>query len=537
MSQPRISVITAVYNPPREAFEDTVASVLGQSTDDWEWILTDDCSTEGWIAPRLRELAAAESRVKVGFREANGGIVAASNDSLARATGEFVALLDHDDVLDRSAIATMLAAVDGAKDPGEVDYLYSDQDRMTAGGRLVKPFRKPDWSPERLRHHMYTTHFSVLRRALVNEVGGFRPGYDGSQDHDLVLRVTERAREIVHVPEVLYHWREVEGSAAGDPTAKPYAWDAGVRAIQDHLDRVGIDGTAEHGVAPGFYRVRRRPDLDTPVSVIIPTMGSQAVVWGERRSLVVDVVRSVREKSAHRDIEFVVVYDSVTPAHVLRDLRAVPGARLRLVEFKAPFNFSEKVNVGAVHATGDVLVFLNDDMLALSEGLIETLIAPLRESTVGATGAKLLFEDGRVQHAGVSFGDGHIDHHYYESENNTGEYGELQINREVTGVTGACIAIRREVFEEVGGFSEQLPANFNDVDFCLKVGFAGYRLLWLHDVVLNHFESVTREPIIESFELQFMRRRWGNYNVVRERFAAQDWLPPAPAAPSRPSSR
>jgi len=514
-------VVTAVYDPPRDAFEDTVASVLGQSYDDWEWVLTDDCSPAAWVAPRLRELAAGEPRVKVAFRSENGGIVAASNDSLSRATGEFVALLDHDDVLDTSAIGTMMAAVAAAESPDEVDYLYSDQDLMSVDGRLVKPFRKPDWSPERLRHHMYTTHFSVLRRSLVDEVGGFRPGFDGSQDHDLVLRVTERARAIVHVPEVLYHWREVAGSAAADPNAKPYAWDAGVRAVQEHLERVGIDGKVEHGVAPGFYRVRRRPDLDTPVSVVIPTMGSQAVVWGERRVMVVDAVRSVQAQSAHRNLEFVVVYDSVTPKEVIRDLRALPGVRLRMVEFTAPFNFSEKVNVGAVHATGDVLVFLNDDVEAVSDGLIETLIAPLREPDVGATGAKLLFEDGRVQHAGVSYGSGHIDHHYYRSSDGAGKFGELQINREVTAVTGACLAIRREVFEEVGGFAERLPGNFNDVDLCLKVGFRGYRLLWLHDVVLNHFESVTREAVIRPFELRRMRRRWGNHEVVRERFAAQ----------------
>ncbi|NUT56720.1 MAG: glycosyltransferase [Thermoleophilia bacterium] len=525
MSSPRVSIVTAVYNPPREAFEDTVRSVREQTFADWEWILTDDCSPAPWVAERLDRLAAEEPRIRVNHRPVNGGIVAASNDSLAGATGEFVALLDHDDVLSRRALATMVEAIDaGDEDGGPVDYAYSDQDLMTADGRRHSPYHKPDWSPERLRHHMYTSHFAVFRRSLVEEVGGFRAGFDGSQDHDLVLRVTERARGIVHVPEILYHWRQVEGSVAfGGGEAKPYAWDAGVRAVQEHVDRLGLSARVSRGRSPGLYHVEREADTTTTVSIIIPTIGSGGVVWGARRTMVTETVRSVIAHSAHTAYELVVVYDAPTPGPVLKELRDIAdesGVRLKLIPFREPFNFSAKCNVGALHSDGDVLVFLNDDMEAKTEGFIESLIAPLAEESVGATGPKLLFENLTVQHAGVSYGSGELGHRYYkERPDAIGNHGELWINREVSVLTGACLAIRRPVFDAVGGFSETFPVNYNDVDFCLKIRREGLRLVWLHDVVLYHFESISRSPDVRPWESRRITRRWDNYRHVPERYS------------------
>lgn len=541
---PRISVLTAVYAPPLDAFDDTAAAVLAQGFTDWEWVLVDDCSPDPAVRERLRALAAADPRVRVHERDANGGIVAASADALSRARGEFVALLDHDDVLTPDALQVMVDAIDGVlpavddisdvKDavqvepgPREVDYLYSDQDLMNRGGQTSEPFRKPDFSPERLRHHMYTGHLSVLRRSLVLEVGGFRATYDGSQDHDLVLRVTERARQVVHVPQVLYHWRQVEGSAADDPHAKPYAWEAGVRAVQDHLDRTGIAARVEKGERPGRYVVHREPDLTTPVSVVIPTRGSRGLVWGSERVMVVDAVRSVAASSRHEQVEFVVVYDTDTPPEVLDALRALrgdtagAGVDLTLVPYARPFNFSEKCNLGALHARHDTLVFLNDDVEAQSDGVIEQLIAPLREPGVGMTGPKLLFEDLHIQHAGVSYGSGTIAHMYHHAGPHAyGHHGELFMNREVTALTGACVAVRRSVFEEVGGFSEAFPMNYNDVDFSLKVGRLGLRRVWLARCVLFHFESVTRSNVVHDEEKKRIVRRWGNYLVVPERYSS-----------------
>jgi GT2 family glycosyltransferase len=517
---PLFSLITAVYDPPLDAFADTAASVLAQDHDDWEWVLVDDRSPNPAVRERLAELAAQEPRVRVHHRDQNGGIVAASSDALALAGGEFIALLDHDDVLAPQALSR---AAEVIGEHADVDYVYSDQDLMSVDGRTHSPYYKPDWSPERLRHHMYTTHFSVLRRSLVEEVGGFRAGFDGSQDHDLVLRLTEKARRIEHVREVLYHWREVPGSAAENPDAKPYAWDAGVRAVQDHLDRTGIRGVVRKGRFPGSYVTDREPDLTTPVSIIIPTRGSSGSVRGERRTMVTEAVRSVIQRSRHRCLEFVVVYDSSTPDAVLDELRGLQldGARLLLVEFTEPFNFSEKCNVGALSSSGEVLLFLNDDIEAHTDGVVEQLIAPLSEPGVGATGAKLLFESSRVQHAGLVYGSGTITHKYYKESHPfaDGSYGELWMNHEVSALTGACLAVRREVFDEVGGFCEALPLNYNDVDISLKIRRAGHRLLWLHDVVLFHFESISRSSDVDDWEMDYMCARWGDYREVRESYS------------------
>jgi O-antigen biosynthesis protein len=518
---PRFSILTAVYNPPPDAFEDTIAAVLGQELTDWEWILVDDCSPSDWVRPRLRELAASDPRIVVHEREQNGGIVAASRDALERARGEFIALCDHDDVMAEHALATVAELADRVPD---LDYCYSDQDNMTVDGSTTRsPYYKPDWSPERLRHHMYTSHLAVIRRELALEVGGFRDGYDGSQDHDLILRVGEKARRIEHIHDILYHWREVPGSAAADADAKPWAWEAGVRAVQNHLDRVGIEATVTKGPMQGLYQVFRTPDLTTPTSIVMPTIGSSAMVRGERRIMVVDTIKSVLANTSHQDLEIVVVYDTPTPDFVLDELRALPlgDVRLKLVEFTRPFNFSEKCNVGALHASGDYLIFLNDDMETESEGMVENLIAPLSEPDVGAVGPKLLFEGSRIQHAGVSYGSGSIAHLYYRVAHPAamGYLGELWTNREVSALTGACLAVRREAFEAVGGFSENLPVNFNDVDFCLKLRHSGRRLVWLWNVVMYHYESISRDSRVRVWEVDWITERWGDFEeLMRERY-------------------
>lgn len=518
MRAPRFSVVTAVYEPPEHAFEDCIASVLAQQEQDWQWVLVDDRSPSERVRTRLAELEASDPRVVVHLRKENGGIVAASQDALSRATGEFVVLLDNDDTLVPEALSAVAEVLDA--DP-EVDYVYSDQDRMTVEGEVHSRFRKPEWSPERLRHHNYLTHLSVLRRALVEEVGGFRPGYDGSQDHDLLLRVTERARRVVRVPEALYHWREVPGSAAGDADAKPWAWDAGVRAVQDHLDRVGIAGTARKGRGAGTYQVAREPDLTTPTSIVVPTIGTSGTVGGRERVMVLETLRSVLATTRHEALEVVVVHDTPTPPAVVDALRALstPQVPVRLVEFTEPFSFSRKCNVGALHATGENLLFLNDDMEAISEGVPEHLTAPLREDGVGATGPKLHFEDGTVQHAGLIYGNGTIAHSYYRAPGDSlGAYAELWTNREVSALTGAAFAVRRDVFEEVGGFCELFPVNYNDVDLSLKVRRTGRRLVWVHDVVLYHFESVSRSNTVHDWEKELICRRWGDYREVAERY-------------------
>ncbi|WP_082587449.1 glycosyltransferase family 2 protein [Nocardioides sp. Soil774] len=506
-SAPLFSIVTPVYEPPVDVLADTIASVLAQDHEDWEWILVDDCSPTEAVRELIREHAARDPRIRLVERETNGHIVAASNDGIEAARGTFIVLLDHDDLLTADALSANARRI---KCFDDVDYLYSDEDKVDDAGELYDEFRKPDWSPERLRGQMYTSHLSVMRTEVVRRVGGFREGYDGSQDHDLALRVGEVARRVVHIPEVLYHWRAVVGSASADINAKPYATIAGAKAVQDHLDRLEIPAEVGQGPVPGHYQVRRRLDPGVKVSVVIPTIGQSDLIWGARRVMVVEAVRSLLARTRHGNLEVVVVYDVPTPESVLDELREVAGDKLVLERFTRPFNYSEKMNVGCLRATGDRLVFLNDDVEVISEGWLEQLVAPLDEPDVGLTGARLYFSDDTVQHAGHAYMAGHYLHPYRDLPRASyGPFGALIINREASGVTAACAAMRRDTFLAIGGFSEVLPANFNDVDLCYKVRGAGLRIVYVAGVELYHFESRSRERAVHDWERDLVRGRWG----------------------------
>ena len=505
---PLFSVITPVYNPPPRFLRAAIRSVQAQTFDDWELILVDDRSPDSEIVPILEKAARSDPRIKVITRVENGGISAASNDAIAVAAGEFIALLDHDDLLRPDALETMADAI--RREP-EVDYLYSDEDRLTEGGVYFGLFEKPEWSLERLRNHNYATHLSVLRTGVVRAVGGFDGSYDGAQDHDLILKVTERARHVVHVPKCLYSWRILPGSTAHDITEKPYAWTNGVSAVQAHLDRVGIDAKVGFGPSDGTYTIVRSIPDDLRVSIVIPTCGSTGMVWGEDRCFVVEAVRSALQKAGHRSVQVVVVYDADTRQSVLTELaEVVPEGDLALVPFDEEFNFSRKCNLGVLASDGDVVVLLNDDTQARSEGWLVQLVAPLLEQDVGMTGARLLFEDGTLQHGGHIHAHGAYTHAFIGArESDLGHAACLVVNRECSGVTCACAAIRRETFFELGGLCEKLPSNYNDVDLAHKLARAGYRMLWMANVVLYHFESKSRNPNVNTAEIEFVRARWG----------------------------
>lgn len=508
---PLFSLVTPVYNPPIDVLKDTIASVRKQTHADWEWILVDDASPDAKVRDVLRRAAAADARITVIERADNGHIVAASNDGIAAARGEFIALLDHDDLLTRDALAVVAEYLGEFPD---ADYVYSDEDKVGPDGTYYDEFRKPAWSPERLRGQMYTSHLSVLRTSLVREVGAFREGYDGSQDHDLVLRVTERARRVVHIPQVLYHWRVVEGSAAGDQEAKPYAWEAGRRAVQSHVDRVGIAADVALGPVPGTYRIDRRAVPTGLVSVVIPTRGGDGIIWGERRTFVTEAVRGLVTHAGAVDLEIVVVYDTPTPERVLAELREIAGDRLVLVRYEKPFNYSEKCNIGVLASHGNTIVLLNDDIEIVTPGFIQMLVAPLAEPDVGMTGARLLFTDNTIQHAGVVYRHGDPGHAYYgDPDESYGVASALLINRECSALTGACVAMRRADYLAIGGLSEAFPLNFNDVDLSLKVASRGLRLVWLAGARAYHFESKTRVAVVQKWEHRLIKARWWSDDV------------------------
>jgi GT2 family glycosyltransferase len=509
VTAPRFSILTPVYDTPADVLEAMLESVRGQRFADWELCLVDDCSSAPHLRAAVERAALNDPRIRPAFRTANGGIVAASNDALAMARGEFLALLDHDDTLHPEALAQVDAAL--AASP-EADYAYTDEDKIDRDGRHDTPFFKPDWSPERMRTQMYTCHLSVLRRSLVEEVGGFDPEFEGSQDWDLVLRVTERARRVVHVPRVLYHWRTLETSTAGGgEEAKPWAFDAGTRAIQAHCQRIGLPARAERDERwPGVYHLRPRLENEPAVSIVIPTAGRSREVRYETTVLVEHCLNSIVSTSTYGNYEIVCVVDPGTDGRVIDRLREIGGDRLRLVDDDRPFNFSAKINRGAVHSEGELLLLLNDDMEVIAPDWIERMAMYSQLPGVGAVGGRLLLEDGRLQHAGILFENGGYPGHIYHgfAGEFSGYSNNVLVAQNYLAVTAACMMTERAAFEEVGGFSTTFPLNYNDMDYCLKLQASGRRVVYDPDTVLFHFESSSRSTEVEEWEKEQLRARW-----------------------------
>jgi O-antigen biosynthesis protein len=495
------SFIIPVFDPAEDVLRACIDSILVQDYPNLELCIVDDASPSPHVRKVLEDAAQQDSRVHVNYRSTNGGIVAASNDALAMAGGDFIALVDHDDLVEPRALGVINHHIEFSGGD-EVDYLYTDEDQLTPDGRFINTFYKPDWSPERFRSQMYTCHLSVIRRSLAIAVGGFRAGFEGSQDYDLILRVTEQARRILHVPEVLYHWRILPTSTANNAEAKPYAYDAGVRAI-------GLDAVVKKLALPGTHRVKRTVAGEPTVSIIMPTGGTKRRVWGRERVLVTAAVRSVLEKSTYTNLEFVIVADRTTPASTIDDLHSLLGDRLQLVWFDGPFHFSRKTNLGAAHATGEYLLLMNDDMEVITPDWLETMLGLAQDSTVGIVGSKLLFADGTLQHAGHFYGDSRPHHTFFKyPATEPGPSCMLQIERECSGVTAACALLRKDVWHKVGGMTDQLPNSFNDVDLCLKVRHLGYRIIWTPHAQLYHFESMSRDSTVTTEELRIIQTRW-----------------------------
>ena len=508
MADPRFSILTPTYDTPPDVLGAMLESVRRQSFGDWELCLVDDCSPDPAVVPALEQAAAADPRIRFQRRERNGGIVAASNDALAMARGEFVVLLDHDDELHPDALAHVQKAL--LREP-QADYVYTDEDKIDRAGHHSGPFFKPDWSPERMRTQMYSCHLSVLRRSLVEEVGGFDPAFEGSQDWDLVLKVTERARAVLHIPRVLYHWRMLETSAAGGgEAAKPWAFEAGKRAVQAHCERIGLPAVVERDPAdPGVYHLRPRLRDEPLVSIVIPTAGGRREIRFEDTVLVTHCVRSIVERSTYSNYEIVCVVDTSAPPEVSRELEAIAGDRLRLVPYDRPFNFSEKIDAGAAHAEGEHLVLLNDDIEVATPDWLERMAMYAGLEGIGAVGGRLVLQDGRLQHAGVRFHKGLPGHPFHGYRGDYRGYGNaVVIAQNCLAVTAACLITPRALFEQVGGFDPAFPVNYNDADYCLKLYELGQRIVYDPDLLMVHFESSSRSSEVEDWEKELLQRRW-----------------------------
>ena len=503
---PLLSIVVPVYKPALWYFRECVLSVLDQTYQDWELCLCDDGSGDPELTALMAEFAARDPRVKALAMDANGGISRATNTALDAATGTFVVLLDHDDVLEPEALAEIAA---GVTDGDDVDVLYSDEDKLDELGRRYQPHFKPDWDPDLLLAYPYLGHVTVIRRSLLEAVGGFRPEFDGSQDYDVMLRATEQARRVVHLAKVLYHWRVVAGSAAGDTDAKPWAHQASRRVLEDAVARRGMDATVTPGPFQGAYHVRRRIQGSPTVSVIMP--------FRDQAALTVACLESL-ERSPGHPVHEVVCIDNGSTEPETRALRRRLEARpdTRVLDYPGAFNWAAINNVAAATCTSDMLLFCNNDIEATSEGWLHAMVELAQRPEIGAVGARLVFPDGKLQHAGVVLGLGGVASHLFVGmpKGGVGYFAWDQVVRSYSAVTAACMLVRREVFEEVGGFNEDFAVAFNDVDFCIRVGRAGYRLVNTPHAQLTHYESVSRGLSGYHHDYQEFLRQWAG--VLRE---------------------
>lgn len=511
-SRPLISILLPVYNTDEIWLRKCLNSVLGQLYPHWELCIADDASTAKHIRRILKKHAARDRRIRVVFREGNGHISAASNSALALATGEYIALLDHDDELTPDALYEIASLVNRQPD---VDMIYSDEDKIDTQGKRHSPFFKPDWSPDTFLSLMYTCHLGVYRTALVRRIGGFREGFEGSQDYDLVLRLTEHTERIRHVPKVLYHWRSIPASSAANFQTKGYAQDAGLRAIREALQRRGEEASVEpvEGVS-GRYRVKYRFQGRPRVSIVIPTRDLSAFLE--------TCLRSIFEKTAYEHFEVIVVdNDSREPEtlDLFRRWKEKEPSRFRVAPLPIAFNFPALINEGVRNAEGDLVLLLNNDIEVVSENWLSEMTAQALRPRIGAVGVKLLYPDDTVQHAGVVLGIGGVagHSHKYSANNRPGYFDRLRITANCAAVTAACLMVKRSRFLEVGGFDEALSVSFNDVDFCIKLLNAGYYNLCLSHLTLYHHESQTRGPedtvekqIRFKGEIDLMKERWGS---------------------------
>jgi GT2 family glycosyltransferase len=518
--QPVISLVVPVYNTPEEYLSPMVDSVLAQTYGKWELCLANGGSTAPHVRPFLNRLAEQDARVKVVHLAQNLGIAGHSNAALALATGEFIGLLDSDDVLMPHALFEVVRALN--EEP-RTDLIYSDEDKVDeTGGVRWDPFFKPDWSPDLLLSMNYVCHFGVYRRSLVEAIGGFRRSYEGSQDYDLVLRFTERTDRIIHLPSVLYSWRVIPGSTAGGEMAKPYAVDAARRAIADALQRRGVAGHVEPGCAPGRWRVRYELRGQPAVTLVIAAGGNMKCLQA--------CLESVLVRSTYSNLQVLVTDDSdgTAVADLCRTLaRRDPRLRYRRFRLK-PFNYSAINNSAVSVVDTPYVVLLNDDITVIAPDWVEAMLEHAQRPEVGVVGALLLYPDRSLQHAGVILGPcqncGHAFKHF--SEDDHGYFSLARSIRNCSAVTFACAMMRRSVFDEVGGLDAQnLAVAFNDVDICLRIRERGYWVVYTPHAVLFHHESATRTMHSNPGEVEYMQRRWAgvichdpfyNPNLTRE---------------------
>lgn len=523
-SRPKISVLMPTYNTPEKLLVAAIESVRRQLYENWELCIADDASKQPHVRKILERYQHKDpDRIKVVIRETNGHISAASNSALALAHGDFIALLDHDDVIRPHALACIALELD---EHPNADLIYSDEDKIDENGHRYDHYFKPDWNPDLFLVQNYISHLGVYRTLLVRDVGGFRIGYEGSQDWDLAMRVIERTApdRIRHIPKILYHWRSVPGSTAMLIGAKTYATSAAEKVISEHLARTGVNAT----ISPtkgSYWRIHYPiPDPAPLVTLIIPTRN--------RLNVLKPCIESLLAKTTYPNFEILIVDNDSDDPETLAYLEDIarasrPGSGpsstglppvVRVIHFPGEFNFSAINNFGAEHTDAPLLGLLNNDLEVIHGDWLDEMVSHALRPEIGCVGAKLYYPDDKIQHAGVILGIGGVAAHAWQTHPRgaAGQAHRNLLQQNLSAVTAACLVIRREVFLQVGGLNaDQLKIAFNDVDFCLKVRAAGYRNLWTPYAELYHHESASRgkEDTLEKrdrfrTEVEYMRETW-----------------------------
>lgn len=516
--QPKISIIVPTYKTPIPYLKEMIDSVREQSYFNWELCIADGSEGDLEVERELKKYRRLDPRIKYKILDKNLGIAGNTNGALDLATGEYIGLFDHDDMLAPNALYEVVKALQ----EDDYDILYTDEDKITGDkNKHIEPNFKPDFSIDLFRSHNYITHFFVVKASIVNKVGGFRSEYDGSQDYDIMFRCIENSEKIKHIPMILYHWRVHMNSVAGDPASKMYAYEAGKKAIEDHLERVGIEAQVEHTGMWGMYHVKYATPGEPLVSIVIPNK--------DHREDLHKCIKSIFKKSTYRNFEIIIVEnnsENETTFEYYEKLQKKCG-NVKVVTWEGEFNYSAINNFGVQYAKGEYILLLNNDTEMLAPEAIAEMLGCCMRDEVGVVGAKLLYADEKVQHAGVVLGfAGYAAHVNADiKRNDYGYMGRARINCNYSAVTAACMMTKKSLFDQVGGFDEQFAVACNDVDYCLKLRDMDKMIVYNAFSEWYHYESKSRgyEDTAEKVnrfksEVHKFQKKWGQVLRVGDPF-------------------
>lgn len=504
---PKISILVPVYNTPAVFLKQMIQSVRKQTYSNWELCIANANPANPEVAEILRVASKKDERIKVVDVPENEGIAQNTNRALEIAAGEYIGLLDHDDLL---AVNALYEVVNTLNADAGAEVIYTDEDKVTTDlEEHFKPHFKPDFNLDLLRSNNYICHFFVAKKELIERVGAFRKEFNGAQDYDLILRCTEEAENIVHVPKILYHWRVHKESTSDNPISKMYAYDAGKKAIEEHLKRCDTSGEVSHTKDLGFYRVKYPVQGEPLVSILIPNK--------DQVDSLDKCLRSIEEKTDYHNYEIVIIENNSEKEETFRYYEKISSEKIRVIRWEKEFNYSAINNFGVRHAKGDYILFLNNDVEIINSDWMREMLSHCQRKEVGIVGARLYYPDDTIQHGGIIVGIGGVAGSVFVGlpKGYSGYMHKAALQLDLSAVTAACMMMKRRVFEEVGGFEEKLKVAFNDVDLCLKTREKGYLVVYNPYVELYHYESKTRgaedtKEKVRRFqtEIEYMRSHW-----------------------------